>query len=107
LIILGLALGIASRLHAIRSRKDTPRETQRANRNTAIAFISGGVISVIVVSSFLLDRTLFDPGSVVRHSTLGKPPVFGFVGIALSAILYVALSLDALRRRRVGVAQQL
>ena len=83
-IIFALALGIALQLSAFRFRDGG------AGRPTA-ALVVNCVVAALVVSGFELDRPFFDPGSVVRHSSQGKPPVLGIAGIALLSLVCAVL----------------
>ena len=83
-IIFALALGIALQLSAFRFRGGG------SGRPTA-ALVVNCVVAALIVSGFELDRPLFDPGSVVHHSSQGRPPVLGIAGIALLCLVCAVL----------------
>ncbi|HUK96006.1 MAG TPA: hypothetical protein VLU96_13260 [Gaiellaceae bacterium] len=91
-VILALALGVALQIRALTGRDD------RVSHPTA-AYLLNGLIVVLVLGAFELDRPLFDPGSVSQHSSNGSPPVLGVVGIALLFVVFAALGCLTLRRR--------
>ena len=95
-IILAFALAIAFEIRALWGRPDV------GGRRTTIALVVNGAVSAVVVVGYLLDRALFEHGSVARHSSEGNPPLLGYVGIVLSVVVCVALGLVLLGRRWTG-----
>jgi hypothetical protein len=100
-IILALALGAANLIRSRRmSASGSGRTPLDGRRQTRIALMINGAVSVVVVLAFLFERPVFDPGSVVHHSAQGHPPWPGFLGIGLSAAVCAVLGLLALKGRR-------
>ena len=91
-LILGLALGVAWQISALRFGG-------AGRSRTRLAYALNAVVCALVVGAFELDRPLFDPGSVVHHRTTGQPPVLGIAGIGTLAILCAVLGCVTLRRR--------
>jgi len=91
-IILGLALGIAWQISALRFGG-------AGRSRTALAFVLNGLVCALVVGCFELDRPLFDPGSVTHHSASGRPPVLGISGIVILVVVCAGLGCVTLRRR--------
>lgn len=96
LIILGLALAITLEIGALRSG------AAQGPGRAGLALVINCVLSGLLVAAFRLDRPLLDPGSTVRHSSSGHPPVLGIVGIVLSVVVCVVLGLLLLGRRLRG-----
>ena len=92
-IILALVLGIAWQISALRSERLGGRS------RTTLAYVANGLICALVLAAYELDRPLFDPGSVAHHSSNGRPPVLGIVGIALLVLVCAGLGCVTLRRR--------
>jgi uncharacterized membrane protein YuzA (DUF378 family) len=90
-IILSLALGIALQIRALAGRAD-------GASHTTAAYVVNGLVAVLILLAFQLDRPLFDPGSTVHHSTNGSPPVLGVVGIFLLFLVCAVLGCVTLRR---------
>lgn len=93
-IILALALGIALQVSALRFHGSTSHGSQ-----PTVALVVNLLLSALVVLGFQLDRPLFDPGSVSRHSSSGSPPVLGVAAIALSFVTCAGLGCVTLWRR--------
>lgn len=99
--ILALTLGIAAQLGAVLSSdhaESQPREAIRGQYVRAIGY-SAVACAVFIVVTFGVFRSVFDPGSVARHSAEGKPPVGGMIGMLLLVIGCVALAAVRLKRR--------
>lgn len=95
-IILSLALGIAWQLSMLRSGGPHGR-----SRKT-LAYAVNGVVCALVVAGFELDQPFFDPGSVAHHSSQGRPPVLGMVGIGVLVLVCGGLGCVRLSRRRAA-----
>jgi|SRR4249919_145194 len=89
-IILALALAIALQISALTGRNGAS--------HTTAAYVVNGLVAVLVLAAFELDRPLFDPGSVAHHSSNGSPPVLGVAGIALLVLVCAVLGCLTLRR---------
>jgi len=94
LLILAVTLAVAFEIRALWGTPD-----DRGRRST-IALVVNGTLSALVVAGYLADRTLFEHGSVVRHTSEGHPPLLGYVGIVLLVVVCVALGAVLLARRR-------
>lgn len=99
-IFLALALGAANQIRVRRVRRAGYAAAPNAGRQTVLALIVNVAFAAAVVSGFLFDRPLFDPGSVVHHSTNGSPPVFGILGGLLCVIVLAGLVLSSRIRDR-------
>ena len=100
-IILVFALGAADQIRLRRVRASSSASMPGDNRRlTAVGLVVNGVLSAVVASAFRLDRPLFDPGSVVHHSSNGSPPWLGVLGIGLSGVVFLVLGLMTLVRSR-------
>lgn len=108
-IILGLALGIAEMIRTRRSRAAELSESrpERGGQTATWALIVNFALCAVVVAGFKWDRPLFDPGSVTKHSSSGSPPVLGIIGILLTLVMFVGLSIVTLRSRRARRANTL
>jgi hypothetical protein len=98
-IILASALGIALQMSALRFR------SEGGPGRPTLALVVNGAVCGLVVAAFALERPLFDPGSVTRHSASGSPPALGVAGIVLSAVLCVGLGCVTGWRRWVRPAR--
>jgi hypothetical protein len=97
LIILGFAVAITLEIGALRS--GAGRGDGQGPGRAGLALVINCAVPGLVFAAFRLDRPLFDPGSTVRHSSSGHPPVLGIVGIGLSVVVCVVLGLLLLGRR--------
>ncbi len=95
-IILALSLGVAGLLGAVRARRVRPREgSAGTGRRTAIAATIAGIGTAAFVTGELLDSA-----PVAHHSASGSPPVQGLLGIGLSIVSILVLSVMLLSGRR-------
>jgi hypothetical protein len=95
-IILVLSLGVALLLGAVRARQtQSPTGAATAGRRTAIAAAIAGTGTAVFIAIALLDSS-----PVAHHSTEGAPPVQGLLGIGLSVVGIVVLSVMLLIGRR-------
>ena len=92
-VILALALWIARQISALRFRD------AQARSRTSLAYAVNGVVCALLVGSVELDRPLLDPGSVVHHSSNGRPPVLGLAGIGTLVLVSAGFGCVTLRRR--------
>jgi hypothetical protein len=92
LIILGLALGAGDqiRIRRLRSRGAPSGDLAHQTRK---ALAVNGLLSAAAVLAFVLERPVFDPGSVVHHRANGSPPIWGVAGILGSAVVFVGLGI--------------
>jgi hypothetical protein len=98
-IILGLSLGVALQLSALRFGGSEARRSRQG-----AAYLVNSLFGLLVVGAFALDHPLFDPGSVKKHTASGSPPLVGVVGMAALLLAFVGLSV-ATARRRFGKAK--
>lgn len=105
-LALGLALGIAGQLSRMRASGALFGLTAGdLARREATAFAITSTVSVAIVAAFLLDRSVFDPGSVIHHSAQGHPPLLGLLGMALSVAGFVAVAAVSRRRRHMHLVK--
>ena len=92
-VILALTIWIAWQISRLRFGDSHGRS------RATLAYIVNIVVCVLLIGCFALDRPLFDPGSVARHSSDGRPPVLGIAGIVVLVVAAATLGCMSLRRR--------
>ncbi|MHB1535389.1 MAG: hypothetical protein ACYC1D_12430 [Acidimicrobiales bacterium] len=100
-IILALALGAGNQVRMRRATAAGPTaSSSKAPQRTRVAVVINTAISALVVAAFLGESAVFDPGSVVHHSTQAGPPLLASIAIGLSAVIFAIGGFLTIKGRR-------
>ncbi len=91
-IIFGVTIGAADQLRRFRLRRAEQNGATIGPDRTGTATMVSLGLSAVVVFFVQADRSFFDPGSVVHHTSQGSPPVVGMLGIGSTVIVFVGLA---------------
>jgi hypothetical protein len=99
-VFLGLALGIATELAALRRARKPEHDRAGAGRRMALAAALLSGLAIVFDAGWALESA-----PVVHHSAEGSPPPQGLAGIGLCVVTFAVLSVLTVRNRRAAAAK--
>jgi hypothetical protein len=99
-IFLGLALGIAAELAALRRARKPEHDRDGAGRRMALATALLAGVAIVFDAGWALESA-----PVAHHSANGSPPPQGLAGIGLCVVTFAVLSMLTVRNRRTAKAR--